>query len=79
MLFHTSYQTDRKTPSLRFDFLVTHVGAVSYDDAAGLLSVGTRERMSFIFFFPSRFSAVSEQLDLLSHQNLIDLPEVKTR
>ena len=51
VLFHTSYQTDHKTPSLGFDCLVTHVGAAPYGNTAGSLTVGTRERMSVIFFF----------------------------
>lgn len=80
LLFHTSYQTDHKTPSLGFDCLVTHVEAASYGNAAGSLSVGTRERMSvilcvfFLFFFEKCELAASEQPDLPSHQHIMDPP-----
>lgn len=50
-LFHTSYQTDHKTPSLGFDCLVTHVGTAPYGNAAGSLSVSSTERMSVILLF----------------------------
>lgn len=39
MLFHTSYQTDHKTSSLGFDYLVTHVGAAPYGNTAGSVVV----------------------------------------
>lgn len=47
VLFHTSYQTDHKTPSLGFDCLVTDVGAALYGNAVGLAEcLHQRGRMS---------------------------------
>lgn len=77
VLFHTSYQTDHKTPSLGFDCLVTHVGAAPYGNAASSLGVCTRERkredvcdVVFFSFFESVIWLIwSEQLDLPSHQH----------
>lgn len=72
VLFHTSYQTDHKTPSLGFDCLVTDVGAALYGNAVGLAEcLHQRGRMSDltgVFFFRKWDSAPCEQLDLPSHR-----------
>lgn len=63
-LFHTSYQTDHKTPSLGFDCLVTHVGAAPYGNAAARSVLALQRRWSLWSPFSLSFSPISLSLFL---------------